>query len=469
MYSPCRCFLILLTSLLFLTPEAVAQAVPTGGPMDDTLSTKKADYFALLKANNIDSDRQGIDRFFDNYYFFRWTPPTATGSVRAYSQELLQDLKEVTGVAAREYLLNKSFDTLRKMAADATVTSVARYNAIYTIGQLNQREAQGTSTPPAPYAQALPYLVNEFDKKGDTPDYLRLGALLGIQRFASLGIADAEMKDTTVPAALTKVIQEGKPVQNRDVGEQEILDYFRYRAIETLGVLKSTGSRGEIVDLLLDVMENSQETPDLRCFAARTLADMNFQAANTAGVQINYQRVGTVLLSLGKAIGDIELRRVEDARNKEKAQSGIGPLQPGAADVDPDFAQLSADAQQEVSNAVQRIKTEFFDMMNGIRGPRSAGATTIGVLPMLASDDPVAKKLNDMTKAINQLFDYLDKGPANKPAPVVQPLGDMMGSEGLPPRAAGPKPNAPAFKVNLGLIRDKLQEFSANIDKIIAE
>ena len=465
-----RCFPLLLVSLLLFTAEAVAaQAVPTGWETDTDLAAKKAEYFALVKANNVGSDQQGVDQFFDKYYFARWTLPTGTGSVRGYAQELLaQDFKDLTG-PAREYLLNKSLDSLRKMAADPNVTSTGRFNAIYTIGLLNQRDAPSGSAPPVPHPQALPYLIDEFGKKDENPDYIRLGALLGIQRFAVLGIADVETRDVTLPALLVRAIQEGKPAQNRGADEQELLDWFRHRVLEVLGALKATGQRGEVVDLLLEIIESSQETPDLRCFAAKTLADLNFQAANTAGIQINYQRLGTVLLSLGKTISDIELRRVDDTRNKERAKSGIGPPLPGMPEIDPDFVNLPPETQQEVTNAVQRIRTEFFDIMQGVRGVRPTGATTVGVLPMLASDDPVAEKLNKMTRAISQLFDFLDKGSPDRPPPVTQQLlsSDMLGPAS--PRAtAPPKPNAPVLKVNLLQIRDKLQEFSTTLDEIIA-
>ena len=473
MHNVCRCFLISLALGLLLTTSSVAQGVAVGWSTDDALSapTQKAAYFALLKANNIDSDRQGIEKYFDNYYFSRWTLPASTGAVRGYSRELLDtDFKELAG-GARDYLLNKSFDTLRKMVADQTVTPTARYNAIYTIGQLNQRDAPGTNAPPVPYPQALPYLVKEFERKDGNPDYLRLGALLGILRHSILGINDAELRDTTLPALMTKTIRDGKPT-NRGINDQEMLDCFRYRAIETLGALKSTGQRGEIVNLMLELMETIEESTEIRCLAARALSDLNYQAATTAGVQIPYQKVGNALLTLGKAICDIELRRVEDARNKAKVKMGIGPLQPGMADVDPDFTQLPPEAQQEVTNAVQRIKAEFFDIKSGIRGGsdnRFTGPTTAGILPMLASEDPVAVKLTQMTKTISQLFEYLDKGPADKPAPVVQPMGDPLGATpSLRGGGTAPKPNVNALKVNLGLIRERLLTFSEDLDKIIA-
>jgi hypothetical protein len=137
------------------------------------------------------------------------------------------------------------------------------------------------------------------------------------------------------------------------------------------------------------------------------------------------------------------------------------------ADTDPDFASLPPDTQREVTNAVQRLKTEFFDIMNGIRGPKSTGATTIGILPMLPTDDPIAVKLNKVTKEISQLFDYLDKGPPadKKPVPIPQ-SGDMPG--GGPMGAAPAKPNPNALKVNLAQIRDKLQEVSTALDGIIS-
>ena len=497
------CFVaVSLALFLLVTVQAVAQ-VSIGWQTDAALATKKTDYFALLKANNIDSDRQGVEKFFDNYYFSRWTLPGATGSVRGYALELLtQDFIDLTG-GARDYLLNKSFDTLRKMAADQTVTQAARYNAIYTIGLLNQRDAPNNTTRPVPYAPALEFLVKEYEKQDVNPDFIRLGALLGMYRHALLDIVDVEMRETTLPTLMKKIVEDGKPA-DRTADEQELLDCFRLRALDTLGALKSTGPRNEVVRLFLGVMENDQESLDVRCYASRKLADLNFQAATQAGIQIDFQRIATALLELTKATCDIELKLVDAARTKEKAKTGIGGIggigDPflGRSDVDPVLAPMSVETQHEVTSVIQRIKSEFTDINWGIRGNQFSGATTVGILPMLPSDDLFASKLSDTSKAISLLFKFLDEGPTETPAlPGSRPAGPGAGPGVRPGTGPGTGPGVRpgtgpgagpgvrpgtgpgvrpgtasdprALKVNLGLIREKLQEFGETINEIIVE
>jgi len=456
---------ISLTLFLAFAVQTIAQTYKSW-QMDEKGEEKQKDVFALLKDNRHGNDRQGIDDFFRFYYFARWTDPNIAARVRGYANDLVtQDLKNLDA-APRDYLLNLSFDTLGKMVADRTITPTARYNAILTIGLLNQREAASNNALPVPYAVALGYLVKEYENQ-DNPDYIQYGALVGIYRHALLGIADAKMKDETLPQLMRKIIEDGKPT-TRTPDEQELLDCSRLRALDTLGALKSVGSNHEVVDLFLRVMADEKETLEMRCYAARKLADLRFKDRE-AGLPLNSQKIASALFDLTKAVCDIELRNIEDARNKAKAKTGGGAISVGRGttlsgleDEDPDFALLSAEAKHEVTVAVRRIKSELANINWGIRGASFTGAAAIGILPELPSDDPLFRKLNDTSRAIRLLFQDLEQGPPDKPTTTGTSSGSRSpATSGTTsgPGTASTAPDPNALKVNLSNIRDMLNKF----------
>lgn len=486
-------FSVLLGGFMFHGSAASAQEIYTAWQTDEGLAAQKTEVISNFKSGNRGSDP---DKFFDGYYFARWTNPANMGQVQTYARELInQDLKEARG-NARDYFLTKTLTTLQKMAADQSVTPAARLNAVLTIGQLNQQEAASRSTPPVPYAPALPYLVQEYEKK-DNPEYIRISALNGIVRHAILGITDATLRDTAVPNLFIETIQSNKPAPGRNKESQEMLDWYRLRALEGLGFLKSVGAGGRVVEVLVEVMENSQETIELRARAARTLGELDFKAAIESQVTINFQRLGTLLVSLAKASCDTDLHLIREQQEKERAEGTTGSMRmggmemggmdgmggmgggmfggmPGGRDYGIPFASLTPEKQQVVIAAVQRIKTNIMDIVFGMRGDRLTGVPTEGIVSVMTSEDPIAVKMNQTAREIDKLFKILDDGPPEQKMRPGMATGDYMGS-GMPPGVGGakrPQPGRdskqPTLKVNLTIIHDEIQKTSTALEKIIS-
>lgn len=487
LFNPVSIF-FLFSVFVFVSGSSVsAQGRYTAWQHDETLANRQAEIFGGFTAI-LESDRQGVDKFFDTFYFSRWTVPTEQGKVHGYAKDMIEkDFKDMTG-SARTYLLNKSFDTLRKMAADASVPPTARYNAMLAIGQLNQTEASARNAKPVPYSQSLEYLVKEY-RNTKNPDYVRLGAMIGIHRHVLVDVADATMKDETLPTLFVNIVREGKPIANRKAEEQELIDWFRIRAIDGLGALKAAGIGGNsaIVDLLVELIENVQESNDIRVRAARALGELDFQAhIGGGGAAINFQRLGSQLITLCKQICDSEISALNDLRAQEMAAQGGGaalggrnpsPLGGGIGGAGTGAGSgaalnLANDPKQvaEVKKSMQRIKTAYGDILYGIRGTRWAGQTTVGVLPMITpSDDVVVSKLNLTTRAMSQLFKILDDGrPEDPNAPATGALaggGTVGGPGGSGGAATVPAEKLP--KVNLTILREELEVFSATMDSII--
>jgi hypothetical protein len=484
-------FVSFFLQLVFSGVASAQMALATGWEVDETQAGRKATIFTAFKAGSVDADRAGLDTFFDKYYFARWTRPENTGQVQQFARELLsQDLRDATG-NAREYLLAKSFDSLKKIAADNNATPPSRYNAILAIGQLSQREPASRGTPPTPYAQALPYLLGEYQQK-ENPKFIQLGALIGIVRFAEIGITDENLKNTTVPNLLIEIIQSGKPKQDGNKEDQEMTDWFRSHALKGLGALKSVGTNGQVVNVLSEVIENNQETIEMRTYAARIFSDLNFADSGTTLNNQQYQQIGTLLITLMKATVDSQLQMVTKLLDKARVTKGgissditnISSISPTVAE--PEFAMLTPEQQLEITGAVQSIKSNILNVTYGMRGTRLTGAAAAGILPMLTKNkeddkedkndknnalDPVAVKINATVKLITPLFKVLDEGPPEDLTKTrltagMDPSEMYSGSGGR--AAAKPKEDKPQLKVNFSAIRDALQKMSDELSAIIA-
>jgi hypothetical protein len=467
-------FVVVLVQLVFSGIASAQMALATGWEVDETQAGRKTAIFTAFKSGSVDADRAGLDTFFDKYYFARWTRPENTGQVQQFVREFLsQDLRDAAG-NAREYLLAKSFDSLKKIAADNNATPSSRYNAILAIGQLTQREPASRGNPPTPYVQALPYLLGEYQKT-ENPKFIQLGALIGIVRFAEIGITDEGLKNTTIPNLFIEIIQSGKPKQDGNKEDQEMTDWFRSHALDGLGALKSVGTNGQVIKVLSEVIENNEETIEMRTYAAKIFGELNFADSDTTLNNQQYQQLGTSLITLMKATADSQLQMVTQLRNKALvAKGGIPSVDItgiSSTALEPEFAMLTPEQQLEVTGAVQSVKSNILNVTHGMRGARLTGTAIAGILPMLPGDDPVAAKINSVVKLITPLFKVLDEGLPEEITRqrLTSGMTDSMsepysGSSGR----TTTKPKEQQLKVNFTAIRDALQKMSDELSAIIA-
>jgi hypothetical protein len=469
-------FFAVLFQLFFVSAAPSQMVLAVGWEVDETQAERKATIFSAFKAGSVDADRAGLDTFFDKYYFARWTRTENTGLVQqTFVKEFLsQDLRDAAG-NAREYLLTKSFNTLKKMAADNNVTPTARYNAILTIGQLAQREPAGRGNPPTPYAQALPYLIEEYQKK-ENPKFIQLGSLIGIVRFAEIGITDETLKNTTIPNLFIEIIQSGKPKENGNKEDQEMTDWFRLHALDGLGALKSVGTNGQVVKVLSEIIENNLETIEIRTYAAKIFGDLFFTDSEKTLTDQQYQQIGDLLITLMKTTVESQLQMVTQLRDKARVTKGeivtnISAMSPVV--IEPEFALLTPEQQLEITGAVQSIKSNILNVTYGIRGARLTGKIDVGVLSKLSTEDPITAKINSTVKLVTPLFKVLDEGPPEDPNKQ-RSISSMDSMSEMSPSMSGsstktkPKDDKPQLKVNFTAIRDALQKMSDELSVIIS-
>ncbi len=208
-------------------------------PVDATLEAKKRDVFSALERGNFDANRAENEKFFKSYYFARWTDSANESNLYSFRNDFLKtDAGKITG-NARNYLLGYALAELGAIAADKAVFPAGRYNAILAIGMLDQKAGESSSSQPTAYPEALSYLVKEHENAENAP-FIRLGALLGIVRHAQSGIGDAAQRQA-VFALLCRVLDEGKPNEERSADDQEMLDWNRSLAVSGLQSLRMSG------------------------------------------------------------------------------------------------------------------------------------------------------------------------------------------------------------------------------------
>ncbi|MDR2346987.1 MAG: hypothetical protein LBE18_13080 [Planctomycetaceae bacterium] len=397
--------------------------------VDESLASKKDEIMTAMKQGNVTpSNRTEWNAFFDKYYFARWTVEGNMSFVQNYVRDLIiRDLKESTG-NGRVFFLSKSLETLTKMANDKSLNPAARYNAILAIGQLTSKEAAGTD-PPVFYEDALKQLIAIHDNNS-TPEYLRVGALIGILRHAQAGISNDDYKNNKVPAIFIKTISTNSPVAEQDANEREKLDWVRIRAFDGLAALKVVNQN--VITVVKDIIKSDLESYEIRCRAVRLMGELNLQSDADKIKQSEFTQVSNLLISFAKSYCDWEISKIDTMINKafpagqsdginsaefnrsrmSRMDSSVtGVMGTGEEITEPPFASLPPEVQREVMVIVQRVKSNaLYFILFGMRGGRLSGPTSTGVITAFESGDPNFSKLNEATKAVATLIEILDKG-----------------------------------------------------------
>ncbi|MDR1486163.1 MAG: hypothetical protein LBT09_15260 [Planctomycetaceae bacterium] len=445
--------------------------------VDNTLSAKKDEIMKAMKQGNSPAaNRVEWNAFFDKFYFARWTVEANLGFVQTYSRELLsRDLKEATG-GARTFFLAKSLETLAKIANDKSLNPATRYNAILTIGQLASKET-ANNEPPAFYEDALKQLVAIHDNNA-TPEYIRVGALIGIVRHAQAGINNDDFKNNKVPAIFIKTIKSNSPAAEQDADERAKLDWSRIRAFDGLAALKVVNQN--VITVVKDVIRSDVESFEMRCRAARLLGEIDLQSAVDKIKPAEFGQISNLLIALAKSYCDSEISKIDAIVNKafpagqpnNPAFTGRQPVDSiggaggtsriGGVDgtgneiTEPPFASLPINAQREIISIVQRVKSNtLYFMLYGMRGPKLSGPTSTGIVSVLKAEDQNWEKLNKTTKSLAGLIEILDKGkPETTATGTARPTRPNPATRGQ-------------YKVNFTIIREALQKCSDDLNEII--
>lgn len=259
-----------------------------------------------------------FDAFYKQFALPRWTVPEEYGSLPAFRKDLRRDFLNGKAGAPYDRLLELSFNYLRRISARGFHPAV-RYNAMLMLGDLNVQEfPPGSKSVVQPYPPAQQSLLQAV--KDTDSDAVRVAALVGLQRHASLGNINPQIRDGQLIPILLELAKSPPPKDRSPEGHA----WLRAMAIDTLAALRVPGPDGSVV-LAMVVIVGDKDTPLLaRLAAARALGSLDLKGFNA----LTPSQLAVPLGNLAVEVCTSELARARVAA-KAPARTGY-PGMPGS-------------------------------------------------------------------------------------------------------------------------------------------
>lgn len=467
-------FVLLLLSLCGIPCLAQERGVMK---IDATQAGKKDEVLREIQSGTV--NRQRVEQFLVTYYLARWTHLANAKDLHNYRLEMAGDIAKLPD-AGKKSFMDILASNLTKIAANNSFYPACRYNAVLAIAEMNIKEGARDGAP-VPYVGVLKRLCDFCDSdKVVLPDYVRLGALVGVIRHTELGIADAANR-TMVQTMLLKLLSP-QYIQEKHY-RPEVMSWFELKAMEGLTNLKTpAGPKGptETLDALRGVIEQKSRSLDVRCLAARGIAAMDLTTLK------GYDTVGLAksVAMLAKDFCEADLKFIDEEAIRDQIKSGNsaaggvagGEGGPGGggpggggpgmgapadagmmpADMGPGGGMPGAGGSsfvaptdplviEKIENVIARVKFDFDSVLQAING---TGQKT-GVKAVLTDKEKDATELlNKISGEIKKTYEFLDGG-ASGPAPAPKKARGAKKKQ-----AAGPS----GPRVDIPLIKDHLEE-----------
>lgn len=282
--------------------------------VDEGLASQKSSILGNL-ANAANSSE--TKEFFQKYYLGRWTVQNNAQNIHTYRAEVEADASSLHGEAKTAFL-QLVVKLLTSFALNKDYYPACRYNAVLTIGMLNESSSEGQTVP---YAPALKMLIGFVDSnKYNLPDYVRYGALLGLERHAEVGLSDDKSK-TQIKTIFLNVL---KPTyaKEKDI-RKDIYVCFQIKAIDGLAVFKSPDLNpgdAAVLTAMKDLIENEKSDPDVRTLAAETVGKMNFDSIKSYDFSSLVATMGKLAVNFSQD----ELNYIKTEQLRDQINSGTG-------------------------------------------------------------------------------------------------------------------------------------------------
>ena len=368
------CFILPSISASALAQPKVA-AIKWGNHKQD-----KAAVDAMLRDGNVgDADQKKFDEFFIEFVL----PPIAkvtdpkqqTHDLPAVRADIKKYFRSATGSAYDR--LNSIVRDFMNFVIRKAPDRECKFNALLVLGDLN--ETEGTSTRPAkPLPDGLNDLV-QYLRMPRLPDYLRVGALVGVQRhaLASAQYPIAPATQTEITTLMFSLLNLKEPPADR---QKNAHFYLRRTAAEILGALGNIGKDGANVLAVRDAMNERDAPNSFRIGLCNAL--MLFDYSSAPAAKLDLKALGEAACYAGIDGAKIELARA-DALAQQK-QIFVSPSRRtlGYCFSKPYLAFVSTAA----------------DRKNGRNG-----------LVAAAAGKPEAKSLQSMQSEVLKILQYLDK------------------------------------------------------------
>ncbi len=431
--------------VLFLCVGAVSAQGYKEAKVDEALAGQKS---AAIGGG----DAAAVKNFLTKYYLARWTVQANGASLHTYREELIADGASLNG-AAQETFLKEAVDALTKYAASKDCYPACRYNAVLAIGTLDVKPAPERNALGTPYSGAIKPLANFCTSDKEFPDYVRLGALVGLTRHAALGIEDETLRNGVRKVFST--ILDPKYATEKKL-RPEIGEWFQLKALEGLTSFKTPegpdGPTGTL-DLFKKMIDDDKLDFELRALAARGIGAMDL----TKVQNWDFVALATSLTTLARdfcvsesAHIDSELLReqVKSAAATTGATGGMGGAMGGPGGGMGGGATGGMGGQQSQKSLeamVARVQYGFDSVQAAIKGVDGGSGLIVALGGTVekksggkkanaeeAKVDPEDKAavarvmLNDVLTEIQNTNKFIAEGPQNQAGMMGMGAGGMM-------------------------------------------
>ncbi|HYW78052.1 MAG TPA: hypothetical protein VE890_00685 [Thermoguttaceae bacterium] len=304
-------------------------------PVDDAQRQSKPKVSTMFRVGSFGPGEQDVfDKYYENYAlarWSRWSDPDNRHLLTDYRRDLATDLLRAKSGTVHDHLRDLALRRLTTMATQ-NYHPAARVNAMLMIGELNQVEAVRSSDTPVPYAVALQTVLLPAVSATTQPDAVKVAALVGILRHATLGATMPPTVQTEMIKLVTSKTPPGPAADGRD--------WMRVQAVRVLGVMGSPGANGAVSNAIATMMADSQLRLSARCIAAQALGQLRYGSTGwaNAGAAVELLRQLVIEACDKEKSGVLRRRLASHLLNiatglsgdpEDTSRNGIGPLAAG--------------------------------------------------------------------------------------------------------------------------------------------
>lgn len=268
--------------------EKAPEPIVEEWPVNEEHRKYRSEVPKMLRGGTLNAEQvKLLTEYYTQYGLARWTVAANRADVRKFREELLRELREAEN-PAHDQALKIVMDLLVKMA-EGNHAPVARVNAVLALGELNRVEPKPTK-PPEPLPDAQPILLR-FLQNPETPDPLRVAALVGVRRHVELGAASDSMK-LQMATLLAGMVQQ-RTLSGRSTAAH---NWIRIQAIEVLELLKTPGPNGQVAQVLIEVLADNTNSLGVRTAAARALGNLDYSQGFPGDLNKSLREMGQTAL-----------------------------------------------------------------------------------------------------------------------------------------------------------------------------
>jgi hypothetical protein len=259
---------------------------------------------------------------------------------------------------AYDALTQLSYRYMGAIAISDKYSPAARVNAILILGELNEQEAGKPLS--AALRPLLIFATGDSYQGQPIPDELKVAAMVGLERWASLGAIPAD-KQAALSGAMLALVNQQTPPPGRTAEAQ---DWMRRQAAQVLAALGSPGPKNEVLAAYETILAASGTRNSLRCEVAKCLGRLKYPEGLQADFPALANLIGHQTVEICQRELDRDQQRPRRALFTYALRSALLGLEGSSGRGGLKAAASGTDAQQLVDAVRAPIDTAYQSAVN---------------------------------------------------------------------------------------------------------